>query len=144
MTLIRVTDKLYRGSRPNFLSDFKRLKASGITTIISLQGNLIEVVRESIEEDCDLFDGKVLYFPMSSVTPPTPEQVRRVWAAIEDAKGPVFVHCQDGVDRTGFVVAAFQIHYLGYSFFRAYRFMRKCGFHMTTYFWWLPFLFRYC
>jgi protein tyrosine/serine phosphatase len=46
---------------------------------------------------------------------------------LEGATGPVFVHCKRGADRTGAVIAAYQIDFLKWDNARAYQYAKLHG-----------------
>ncbi|HUV86117.1 MAG TPA: hypothetical protein VMX79_03305, partial [bacterium] len=58
------------------------------------------------------------------------------------ARRPVFVHCHAGVDRTGFVVAAYRVKVEGWTPEKAYEEMARLGFHSFL-FWWPGAFFEY-
>lgn len=113
----RVDEQLYRGGQPK-TGGLKKLAELGIKTIINLRGESDETRAEGIEAK----SMGMAYFsiPMSAAGRPTDEQVKRVFAIIEEKKkGPVFIHCRRGSDRTGAIVAVYRIKQDGWTAERA-------------------------
>ncbi len=113
----RVDEQLYRGGQPK-TGGLKKLAELGIKTIINLRGESDETRAEGIEAK----SMGMAYFsiPMSAAGRPTDEQVMRVLAIIEEKeKGPVFIHCRRGSDRTGAIVAVYRIKRDGWTAERA-------------------------
>jgi len=53
---------------------------------------------------------KYVNVPMTGLTPPTQAEIARILEMLEDeTAGAVFVHCKQGADRTGAVMAAYRI-----------------------------------
>lgn len=75
--------------------------------------------------------------PMSSVVPPTYDEVRTAAAMLGPvgsvAWRPLLVHCKQGVDRTGVVVAYWRVRYCGFTQARAYDEMLAMGYHWLRY-----------
>jgi tyrosine-protein phosphatase SIW14 len=113
----RVDEGLYRGGQPK-TGGLKKLAELGIKTIINLRGESDETRAEGIEAK----NMGMAYFsiPMSAAGRPTDEQVKRVFAIIEEKEnGPVFIHCRRGSDRTGAIVAVYRIKQDGWTAERA-------------------------
>lgn len=125
------------------MSDFSRLEGLGVKNILSLQGNLVEIYRNDIEDDCDDFIGRVYFVPLGSVVPPSRQQVAKCLAFIKSCVGPVYIHCEQGVDRTGFIVASYRMVLCGESWSFAVGEMFRSGFHKLQYWWWTFALLRY-
>lgn len=139
--MIQVSSKLYRGARPTTVGDFALIKATHITTVISLQGNLLEWIDGDVSKELENYRGSFFWEPLSSFFSPAPWEVGDILDLIDDAPGLVLVHCKQGVDRTGFIVAAHRMRH-GWSYARAKTEMYAMGFHWW-YFYWLPALKRW-
>lgn len=140
MKLIQVSTQLYRGSRPETVEDFNLLRASGISSVVCLQGNLLEYLNDEVAIEMKSIASYFSFFwiPLSSIWPPKPGAVHDILRLIRSRHGKVLVHCKEGVDRTGFVVAAYQLtcdH--GCTYEQAKADMYRHGFHWW-YFYWLP------
>jgi protein tyrosine/serine phosphatase len=55
------------------------------------------------------------------------ETIERFFGALDAARGPVFVHCHRGADRTGALVAFYRIARNGWNNQRAYEEARTIG-----------------
>jgi len=115
---------LYRGGEPTH-AGLEKLKELGVKTIIDLRGDSARVQKE--REEATVLGMTSINLPMTSRAP-TESQVKTFLEAVEraaDGKGPVFVHCAHGSDRTGCLVGIFRTSHDGWSYERAYREMRK-------------------
>jgi tyrosine-protein phosphatase SIW14 len=102
-----VSEKLYRGAQPKN-GGIQRLASLGIKTIISLRKS----DEKARVEEAEARSAGLRYFnvPFNRQGRPTDEQVNRVLAIINASENqPVFVHCQQGVDRTGLIIACYRI-----------------------------------
>jgi protein tyrosine/serine phosphatase len=109
----QVTDRLYRGGQPRD-GGLRRLRELGIDTILNLRGTSKTTRAEGAEARSLGFN----YFniPLPNWGRPQDERVRRallIMAAPQN--GRVFVHCKDGVDRTGTIVALHRITHQGWK-----------------------------
>lgn len=136
-----VDEKLWRGEEPSTMREIRELKELGITRIICLQGNALEMIKDSFVFECEMWGDEFCYFPMSSFFPPRWELCRVVLKKIQ-AGGKTYIHCQEGVDRTGFVCALYLIATGQSNFTRAVKEMFSYGFHWW-YSYWIPFLWIY-
>lgn len=102
----RVTPLLWRGGQPTE-AGFRSLEAAGAKTILSLREH---------HDDFSLLKGtrlKYLRIPMHAWDPEEAELViflkalERILADPESR--PVFIHCAEGKDRTGYSVAVYRI-----------------------------------
>ena len=109
----KVTDYLYRSSRPQNKSDLQSIYDLGIRTIISLEegwGNLFTPY-DTHDMWTDFLDmGGTLYnLKCSNILPPTHKQAETVHYNINQTtrrvSSRILIHCYSGVDRTGFMVA---------------------------------------
>ena len=97
----RVSDVYYRGAQPSE-RDYAALKAFGITTVIDLQADGVELEPSRVEAA-----GMKFYrIPMTTRVPPTPAQIAQFLELVGDpANQPVYVHCAGGRHRTGVMTA---------------------------------------
>jgi len=103
----QVNEKLFRGGQPR-RGALHRLRELGIDTIVNLRGTS-DRTRAEEREARALGLG---YFNVSLPNwgRPQDERVRRILLIITAPQnGRVFVHCKDGVDRTGMIVALHRI-----------------------------------
>jgi tyrosine-protein phosphatase SIW14 len=105
----KVTDKLWRGSQPDMNDPdiFRKLEQRGVKTVINLRHN---------HDDFDKLKEtniRYLWIPMRAWHPEEEDLVlflsalRRAFA--DPNLWPVFVHCAEGKDRTGYAIAAYRI-----------------------------------
>jgi protein tyrosine/serine phosphatase len=102
----RVNERLYRGAQPKE-GGVRRLKALGIETIINLRGPN-DLTRAEAAEAQAL---GIHYYniPLDGVGRPSDAHINQALALIDAARGPVFVHCKHGEDRTGTLIAVYRI-----------------------------------
>jgi tyrosine-protein phosphatase SIW14 len=99
----RVNQGVFRGALPE-ADGYATLKRMGIRTVINL------CTTESEKEKVEKAGMRSLEVPMEMSTLGLKEKVDMVVALMADpANHPVFVHCREGRDRTGIVVAAFRM-----------------------------------
>ena len=113
----QVNDHVYRGAQPTE-EGFKYLSKIGVKTILDLREN----DERTIEERRMVTGAGMEYVnvPMTGLTPPTEGETSKVLALLEnETSGPVFVHCKEGKDRTGAVIAAYRIDHDGWDSARA-------------------------
>src|SRR5882672_9052904 len=97
---VEFSSGLWRGSQPQGL-DWQVLRHLGIKTIVDINDSALDPI--GIE-----YQFTVHRIPMSSVWPPSKEQVDRAIGYLAGDSRPIFIHCKDGEDRTGFVVARYR------------------------------------
>lgn len=132
----QVTDRLYRGGQPRE-GGLRRLRELGIDTILNLRGTSKTTRAEQAEALALGFN----YFNVALPNwgRPQDERVRRALLIIAAPQnGRVFVHCKDGVDRTGTIVALHRITHQGWNTSDALaeadnRGMRRIQFWMRDY-----------
>ena len=103
----QVNEKLFRGGQPQ-PGALARLRELGIDTILNLRGNSARTRAEEAEARAVGLN----YFNVSLPNwgRPQDERVQRILLIINAPQnGRVFVHCRDGVDRTGTIVALHRI-----------------------------------
>lgn len=109
---IKVTNGLYRGGAPT-VQDIKDLYDKfGVRKIVSLDA----IVGHKIDRICKLLGIEHIIIPIDMIHL---EPIAKLLSynlydlLIED--GPTFVHCIEGKDRTGMVVAMFKCQYMDWS-----------------------------
>jgi tyrosine-protein phosphatase SIW14 len=103
----QVDEHVYRGAQPTD-EGFKYLAKIGVKTVIDLR----EHDQRAIAEERTVTASGMQYvnIPMTGLTPPTEAEISKILALLEDdTTGPIFVHCMQGADRTGAVIAAYRI-----------------------------------
>ena len=121
----QVGERLYRGGQP-LPGGVEKLAALGVNTIINLRRR---DAHTRAEEAAALALG-MRYFnlEMPAWGRPTRAKVGRVLGIIEAPEsGRVFVHCRDGVDRTGTIVACYRIAQEGWAADEAVAEARRMG-----------------
>lgn len=108
----KVTEKLWRGAQPD-QKGFLELEKAGVRTVINLRHD---------HDDLSMLKGsgiRYLWLPMRAWHPDDEALViflstlRRIFA--DPKLWPVFVHCAEGRDRTGYSIAAFRIVQEGWT-----------------------------
>ena len=109
----QVTPTLYRGGEPSD-EQMADLSALGVRTIIDLRNRPLEVAAE--QASAAKVGIQALNFPFSGLSEPDPAILQRAVAAIEAAPpGAVYVHCQQGRDRTSLIVALYRVWVQGWE-----------------------------
>jgi tyrosine-protein phosphatase SIW14 len=122
-----VNDHLFRGAQPTE-QGFTRLRSLGVDTVLSL--TLVATGTEIERQQVERLGMRYVNVPMSATRPPTPEQVQSFFSTIEDRPGQtVFVHCWQGADRTGVMIALFRIAHDRWSADQALEEMRAYRFY---------------
>lgn len=127
----QVDSKLYRGAQPD-AAGLRSLRDLGVATVINLriERDAIRLDEQRIVESLGMRyvalpieDGN--FFTRSRIIPQ--DVIRKFFAVIDAAEGPVFVHCHRGADRTGALIALYRIARHGWSNRRAYEEARGVG-----------------
>jgi protein-tyrosine phosphatase len=145
---VALSKLVFRGPRPETTSDFNKLTGLGIHTILDLQGDPWEVLTHAANErEWMAYDtGKsTVRIAMNGFLPPTRDDVMLAIAALDranDLERSTYVHCRYGVDRTGYVLAAWRMRRCGFTYDLAVSEMKGLGFH-DWYWYWLPSLRKY-
>ena len=160
----KVNDSLYRGGRPK-PADLSYLQSLNVRTVINLQGGDLNNPRyrefmkwwepgelaDAIAAEMNLSESLGLLFfskPLDAIDPVSDEDDARIDEILaimgNPAAQPVFVHCEHGVDRTGLIIALYEVKYLGMSPHDAYDGWRASGHkgigtlftgHLDEYYW---------
>jgi protein tyrosine/serine phosphatase len=113
--------KIMRSAQPSPL--FLRWLSArhGVRTLINLRGRT-----PGFESRYAAAHGLRLYsFDLSATEPPSTAEVERFLAILDDPSSyPIFVHCRQGVDRTGYMLALFRTKRQGWDAERALAEMR--------------------
>ena len=134
----QVTDQIYRGSQPTEAGYAHLVKIDKVKSILSL--------RRGVNRDvADLKLANVTTAKCHQVSlkewNPGEDDLQRLASAVKTLKvlsdnpktRPVYVHCQAGVNRTGFVVATYRMVYQGWTPEEAVREMRMYRFYRIYY-----------
>ena len=109
----QVSERLFRGAQPR-AGGVQRLAELGINTVINLRG----ASNSTRAEEAEARKSGLNYFNLSLPNWGRPDdaRIRRILDIIAAPEsGKVFVHCKDGVDRTGTVVALHRKTHLGWT-----------------------------
>jgi tyrosine-protein phosphatase SIW14 len=104
----QVAPGLYRGAQPT-AEGFAALKKMGVKTVIDLR---------SMHSDRDKLKGLGLRYaeiPCFAWHPEDEDVARFLKLVADPANQPIFVHCAQGADRTGYMVAAYRMVEQGWS-----------------------------
>ena len=104
----KVAPTLWRGAQPT-AEGFKHLEAAGVKTVVNLRSD---------HDDAPLLAGTRLEpvrIEMRAWDPDEDEVVAFLKVAQDPARAPVYVHCAQGRDRTGYCIAAYRMVVEGWS-----------------------------
>lgn len=125
----QVSEKLYRSGQPRN-GGLTRLRELGIDTIINLRGASAQTRAEGVEAR-----GLGLnYFNVALPNwgRPQEKRVARIMELIAAPEnGRVLVHCKDGVDRTGTIVAVYRMTHEGWTSEKALDEANRSGMRRT-------------
>lgn len=119
----KVAPGVYRGAQPE--SDgYETLKKMGIKTVINLR------TTHSEKLDVEKSGMRSVEMPMGVLSDVKPDIINKIIDIMNDPKNqPVFVHCRQGQDRTGIVIAAYRMRVEGWSMAEAEGEMQDYGFN---------------
>lgn len=118
----KLDGSLWRGGQPS-AEGFRALEAAGAKTVVSLRHD---------HDDLPLLKGtrlRYLRIPSRAWDPEEAQLLRFLKVVQDPANRPVFVHCQQGRDRTGYTVAAYRMVLQGWSAEEALAEMRRFRFN---------------
>jgi protein tyrosine/serine phosphatase len=130
--------QIWRGERPTDLTGLKNL---GIKRIINLESGMYELIRvydnefsiEQLQFPPDF--GMVEYhMPVKAYSPPPVKFIYKILDLVRDGI-PTYIHCKQGVDRTGFVAAVIRMQINRWPYERALTEWKQLGRH-PWFFWW--------
>ena len=129
----RVDAEMYRGGRPAYREDvYMRFAALGVRTVMNLEGGDQAQREKAIIERVNLRLMKenkpplrFVSYPIEAFTKtivgsPSEKDMSALFAEIEKAPKPIYVHCKHGKDRTGMVVLLYRVWRGEASFDEAY------------------------
>ncbi len=100
----QVNDHIYRGAQPSH-EGWKSLSALGVKTVIDLRGD------PSFQREAKAVQAAGMQFvsiPMNGLEAPADALMQKALELL-NANQPVFVHCKEGKDRTGTVIACYRV-----------------------------------
>jgi len=114
--------EIYRSAQPSPLFLHWLVEKRGIKTLVNLRGRT-----PGYESAFAARHRLRLYaFDMSATREPTAQDVERFLAILRDPDNyPLLVHCRNGVDRTGYMLAIYRVNDHGWSVDRAAREMNR-------------------
>lgn len=132
--------KLYRSARPE-ADTIQYLKQLGIKTIISLEEYLVWEIEEE-RKYVEAAGIRFIHYPIGTLIPPSVKDLETALSDIINPQNqPVLVHCLNGSDRTGEVVATYRIRIDGWPIQKAVDELRDPQFSHAKYlYWWDPVL----
>jgi tyrosine-protein phosphatase SIW14 len=124
----KVDTGLYRGGQPTE-SGIEELARQGVATVLDLRrADEKPPTRAAERAAVERLHMAYQAEPMSGLGAPRRAVIERLLALIEDpGRGPVFVHCKRGADRTGTVVAIYRLRHDCWSAEEAIREARRRG-----------------
>lgn len=131
---------LFRGANPE--GKIRVLWSDGIRRICSLQSGIFDLRNARLYEEAreaQRYDIPVFHVPLSDFRAPNKTEVAEVLQLARKAthmQQPMYLHCWKGVDRTGFMVAAYRVSVQGWTVDKALIEMFDMGFHRLPYFTW--------
>jgi protein tyrosine phosphatase (PTP) superfamily phosphohydrolase (DUF442 family) len=125
----KVNDHLYRGAQPTDRG-FRSLSQLGIRTVLDLR---IPEERSNQEEKIVKSLGmRYVHLPMNGSQYPTDAEIQKALSVLDDRSAwPIFVHCREGKDRTGAVIACDRIAREGWTNTRALAEAKSRGMHRS-------------
>jgi protein tyrosine phosphatase (PTP) superfamily phosphohydrolase (DUF442 family) len=120
--LYRIEEGLYRGSQPT-AAGFRELEALGVRTVLDLAGG---------PGDAPLVPGgslKLVHIRMSALGLHDDRVLAALRVMTDPGNRPLMIHCKQGADRTGALVALYRVVVQGWSKQKAVHEMKDGGFH---------------
>ena len=99
----QVSERLFRGGQPR-VGGITKLRELGINTVINLRGTSARTKAEA--EEVRALGLSYFNIALPNWGRPQDSRVARIFEVINAPEnGRVFIHCKDGVDRTGMIIA---------------------------------------
>ncbi len=122
--IYKIDDNFYRSARPG-KADLGYLQRLGVKTVINLEWFLFWKISNE-KEYIEKAGMNYIHFPIGTLRRPKLDDLLHVLEYIADQRNqPVLVHCMNGSDRTGLVVAAYRIVVQHWSIEKAVAEMRR-------------------
>lgn len=118
----RVVSGITRGAQPSEKA-LAMMAKDGVKTIIDLRMNGSGT--EDEEASTNRLGMKYVHIPMTLLTPNTQQVAQFLSVVNSPANLPAFVHCRQGADRTGTLVAIYRRKVQGWDFDKTYAEMRE-------------------
>jgi tyrosine-protein phosphatase SIW14 len=123
-----VADHIYRGGQPT-AEGWLSLSHLGVKTVIDLRRD----GEHSVKAEQQAVEAAGMHYvniPLKGIVAPPDEKIQKALALLEASpEQPVFVHCKQGRDRTGTVIACYRIAYDGWQNQAALREAKSYGMH---------------
>ena len=111
--LRQVSERLFRGAQPR-AGGLRRLPSLGVQTVINLRGASARTRAD--ETEARALGLRYFNLPLPTWGRPPDARMRLILDIIAAPEsGRVFIHCKDGVDRTGTVVALHRMAHEGWA-----------------------------
>jgi len=133
---------LFRGPQPDTPELKEALKAD-VQTVLSLQSGIYSRVLGRTNQELEWATDRgitAIHLELSPFFRPKLAALKTAVKIIKQNRSMVYVHCRQGVDRTGLVVAAYRMLVQGWTLEQSKKEMLDAGFHLYRYWWWLPIL----
>lgn len=122
-----VSPTLWRSAQPS-QANFDAMKKAGLKTVINLRDGDKDIrVGKQMAEEAGL---KYVSIPLSVFKSVKPHEIDQFLKVVNDPENqPALVHCRQGQDRTGTLVAIYRLTQQQWTATNAYQEMLKYGFH---------------
>jgi protein tyrosine phosphatase (PTP) superfamily phosphohydrolase (DUF442 family) len=125
--LYRVEADLYRSAQPDG-AGFRELAALGVKTVLDLKGG------DGDGDSAREVSLKLLHVPMTAFGLRNDRVLEALRILSDPSNRPLVVHCQQGADRTGALMALYRVVVQGWSKEDAIREMDEGGYHHSSLF----------
>ena len=119
---MKVRDGLYRGGQPTD-AGYQALKDMGIRTIVGLR------VLDRHSDKLTAAGFRIYHISFKHVHPETEDVLKFLFIVTNPENQPVFVHCREGVDRTGMMIAIYRMVVQDWPKTKAIKEMKQMGFN---------------